>query len=288
MARSSMRGLPVDRRIRLADGRTLSFVEVGAKDGYPVISNHGGLSCRLDVVPSDVAAKARGLRIISPDRPGIGQSDRDDGRTMLGWADDVRELVNRLEIDRFAVMGWSFGGCFAQAVARMLADRVTGLVLVASGIPRDWEGMRERINRMDRTFMRMSERAGGQIAERMILRPMGTTAHLLPRLTARAAGCRGPSAPMLGEAIAEGLTDTKGVVTEYRILNAPWGFDPSDIRVPTRLWQGDADDLVPPEWAMRLEVAIPDATLTLLPGANHFLWYEHWDEIFDQIAGPPH
>jgi pimeloyl-ACP methyl ester carboxylesterase len=288
MVQSSKNDLPRDLHIKLTDGRKLAYLEVGAVEGYPVLSNHGGLSCRLDVIPSGEYALGHGLRIISPDRPGIGQSDRKDGRTMQDWADDVRELVDQLGIDQFAVMGWSLGGCFAQSVARYLADRVSALVLIASGIPRDWNGMREHIDRMDRIFMKMSESAVGQVAERSIFHLMGTMAHLMPKAFARSAGFNGISASLLSTAIAEGLSDTKGVVADYQILNIPWGFDPSQIAVPTQIWQGDADELVPPDWAPRLHEAIPDSTFTLVPDATHFLWYDHWDEILGQIADTVH
>lgn len=280
--------LPEDHTIELADGRTLGFIEVGDPEGYPVVSNHGGLSSRLDVSPSDASARAHGLRIISPDRPGIGLSDAQDGRTMSSWADDVRELVDQLEIDRFATMGWSFGGCFAQSVARHVDDRVSALVLVASGIPIDWEGMRDQINKMDRRFLKMSETATGRIMERSVFHLMSATAHLAPRAYARRAGFAGPAAADLSAAIAQGLSNTEGVVADYRILDRPWAFDPSDITVPTQMWQGDADDLVPPEWGRRLHEAITGSTLTLVPGATHFLWYDHWDDIFTALTRALH
>jgi pimeloyl-ACP methyl ester carboxylesterase len=279
--------LPANRTITLADGRTLGFVEVGDPEGHPVVSNHGGLSSRLDVVPCDAAARAHGLRVISPDRPGIGLSDPRPGRTLAGWADDVGQLADQLGIDRFATMGWSFGGGFAQGVARHLADRLSALVLVASVVPVDWEGMRATIDRMDRVFMGLSEHALGRLAERSIFHVMAVEAHRRPEAFARQSGDRGPSAEALSAAIAEGLSDTDGVVEDYRTFDRPWGFDPAEITVPTQIWQGDADELVPPDWGHRLQAAIAGSTLTVVPGATHFLWYDHWDEIFDGLASAP-
>jgi pimeloyl-ACP methyl ester carboxylesterase len=273
-----------EHEITLADGRRLAYVEVGDPEGYPVVSNHGGLSCRLDVVPSAESAAQHGLRVISPDRPGIGRSTSLDGRTIAGWSDDVGELADQLGLERFAVMGWSFGGCFAQSVARYLGDRVSVLVLVASGIPRDWPDMREDINRMDRIFLKMSEHAAGRVGERTIFHLMGFTARHLPKAFAKSGGFTGTGGLELTAAIGEGLSDTKGVVRDYEILDAPWGFDPSEITVPTQIWQGDADDLVPPDWAPRLRDAIAGSSLTIVPGATHLLWYDHWDDIFSRIS----
>jgi pimeloyl-ACP methyl ester carboxylesterase len=159
------------------------------------------------------------------------------------------------------------------------------LSLVASGIPRDWANMRDDIDRMDRIFMKMSEHAAGRVVERSIFRLMGLTARTLPKAFARSGGFADSGGVDLAAAIAEGLSDAKGVLADYEIMNAPWGFDPSEITVPTQLWQGDADDLVPPDWAQRLHDAIAGSTLTVVPGATHMLWYDHWDDIFGGIAG---
>ena len=49
-------------------------------------------------------AERAGVRLISPDRPGIGLSDPLAGRNMLDWADDIAELLDQLGVDRFAVV----------------------------------------------------------------------------------------------------------------------------------------------------------------------------------------
>ena len=55
-------------------------------------------------------ALARGIRIIAPDRPGLGLSTRLPGRQIADWPNDVRELADALGIARFAVIGISGGG----------------------------------------------------------------------------------------------------------------------------------------------------------------------------------
>ena len=58
--------------VTLADGRDLAYEEYGNPDGFPVLSFHGGLSSRLDAAPAHEAAVLMGVRLLSPDRPGIG------------------------------------------------------------------------------------------------------------------------------------------------------------------------------------------------------------------------
>jgi pimeloyl-ACP methyl ester carboxylesterase len=273
---------PDDHRLTLGDGRTLGWVELGDPDGWPLLSCHGGLSSRLDVVPAGAAARANGVRLVSPDRPGVGLSDRRPGRTLLDWAADAAELADHLGLDRLAVLGWSSGGMFAQACAYALPERVRHLGLVASAIPVSWDGMEGEIDRMDRVFMELSGKASP--IERTIFSLMRGEAHRRPQAFARQAGAPGDAGDAVAAAVAEGLVDTAGVVDEYRILAEPWGFDPSQIAVPTHVWQGDADDLVPRSWGERLAGAIPGATLTIVPGASHYLWYDRWDEILTALA----
>ncbi len=105
----------VDHVIRLSDGRSLAYAEYGALDGFPVVNCHGGLVCGLDVAAADGTAAAAGVRLISPDRPGVGLSDPDPGRTLAAWAQDVAELLDHIGVQRFAAMGWSMGGQYAAA-----------------------------------------------------------------------------------------------------------------------------------------------------------------------------
>ena len=75
--------------VTLADGRRVAYLEVGDPDGSPVISCHGGLSSRLDVQSAAASAAALGVRVICPDRPGIGGSDPQPGRTLKDWPAEV-------------------------------------------------------------------------------------------------------------------------------------------------------------------------------------------------------
>jgi pimeloyl-ACP methyl ester carboxylesterase len=273
-----------DHTFELADGRTLAYLDLGDPDGHLVVSNHGGLSSRLDVLPADDAARAAGIRLVSPDRPGIGGSTAEHGRALLDWPADVAELADRLGTERFSVMGWSVGALYAAACAHALADRVAGLALVASPIPSTWDDEADHLNRMDRAFLRLSGHASP--IDRAVFALMRAEANRAPKAFAKQSGVTDDLATSVPAAVAEGLVDTKGVVDDYRVFGAPWGFEPSDLTVPTHLWQGDADELVPPAWAERLAEAIPGAELTMVEGASHFLWYDHWTDIFEHLALP--
>ncbi len=271
-----------DHLLRLADGRHVSYLDLGDPDGLPVVSCHGGLSSRLEVLPAADAAEALGVRLIAPDRPGVGGSARQPGRTLLDWPADVVELTEALGIERFAVMGWSLGGPYAMACGWVQADRVSVVGVIAGTVPGTWPGMIDEVNRLDRVLLRLSD--GHPHLERSIFHVIHATAAHAPRVVAKQSGLTGAIADDLSAAIAEGLVDADGMGDEYRVFGAPWGFEPEAISMPTHFWQGTADALVPEAWGRRLAEAVPASTLHLVEGGTHFLWYEHWTDILGCLA----
>ena len=283
-------------QIRLGDGRRLAYADIGDPDGTPVIWCHGGLSSRLDALPGGQAALSNGVRLIAPDRPGVGRSDRLPGRVLLDWPADVAAMADALSLERFAVIGWSLGGPFAAACAHAIPDRVSALGLVASCIPSDWDGMQEEINPMDRRFMQRSSTRTGPLratftAMRLFARhaPVAFTRASARRLSAsERAPFEGEQGRWFAAAVTEGLRNPGGVVDEYRIMAAPWGFDPSALTVPAFLWQGTDDTLVPAAWAAQLAGVIPGSSLIVVAGAGHFLAADHFDEILRTVVHAAH
>ena len=94
----------------------MGFAQIGDPDGFVIVNAHGGLACRLDVAAAASVAGEAGVRLVSPDRPGIGLFDPQPGRTVLDWAGDIADLLDQLGVDRFAAMGWSMGGQYAAAI----------------------------------------------------------------------------------------------------------------------------------------------------------------------------
>src|SRR5690242_4496578 len=118
--------------LKLKDGRTLAYLDVGPADGRVVFHFHGHGSSRLEALTLADAAARAGVRVIAPDRPGIGYSDPKNGDRLLDWPADVAEAADLLGIARFAVQGMSAGGPYALACAHALADRVTACSLVSA------------------------------------------------------------------------------------------------------------------------------------------------------------
>ena len=286
--------MPEDREcltVRLRDGRTVAYAQYGAPDGVVIVNAHGGLACRLDVAAADDAARAADVRLISPDRPGIGGSDACPGRTILDWADDVCEVMDHLGVETFAVMGWSMGGQYAAALAAAMPARVTRLAIIAGALPLTEPGVFARLPLMDRTYTRLSQRSPW--LARMCFRTMGFTARAAPALYGKLAAAElGPADgnvlreegfDVFARMSAEALRRPDGVVEDYRVWIRPWGFTPEQIVVPADVWAGEDDQLVDADWQRELASRIQGATLHIRPG-GHFMAHLHYREIFERLT----
>lgn len=271
----------------------MGFADYGDPAGFVVVNAHGGLAGRLDVLAASTVARDAGIRLISPDRPGIGLSDPMPGRTVLDWARGVEELADRLEIDRLSAMGWSMGGQYAAAVGFALAPRLNRVAIVAGALPLTEDGVFGRLPTMDRMFTRLSQRA--PLVARVAFQGMGTMARAAPTLFTRASAMGLGTADaevILGEPVenfaamtGEALRGGRGMVEDYRAWMRPWGFDPEDLAVPVDVWYGEDDELVPSAWPTELARRIPDATLRIRAG-GHFMAHLHYREIFESLSAP--
>jgi hypothetical protein len=91
--------------ITLADGRQMRWHEFGDPDGSPVLYTAGTPVSGLGGAAYDEAARAVGLRWVSPDKPGYGGSDYQRKRSPGNWGDDLAALAAHLGLDHFRASG---------------------------------------------------------------------------------------------------------------------------------------------------------------------------------------
>jgi pimeloyl-ACP methyl ester carboxylesterase len=276
-----------DHVVRLRDGRSLGFAQYGRPDGAVVVSAHGGLVGRLDVAAGTPFAERAGVRLISPDRPGIGLSDPLPGRTTLDWAADIAELLDQLGVDRFAAMGWSMGGQYAATLGHAMPSRVTRVAIIAGALPLTEPGVFAQLPLFDRAYTRLSQRAPW--VARQCFRTMALMARSAPTLNGRlaarelgaadAAVLRAEGFDAFSRVSYEGLRRASGVIEDYRAWALPWGFAPEDLEVPVDVWSGAEDQLVPGDWGRELAQRIPGATHYVRAG-GHFVAHLHFEELF--------
>src|SRR3990172_3369561 len=111
-------------RVKLPDGTMVGYAEAGDPAGPPVMYLHGSPSSRLEVGLPGIreAAEGLGLRVLAPDRPGMGLSTF-CRYSIADYPQLVRSFADALGLGRFAVTGVSGGGKEACARAWALGDR---------------------------------------------------------------------------------------------------------------------------------------------------------------------
>jgi pimeloyl-ACP methyl ester carboxylesterase len=289
-------GGTADRLLPLADGRTLGWAEYGDPGGRPLVFFHGTPSCRLDAFTLHDAASTRGVRLIAPDRPGMGLSSWQPDRRLLDHNADVEALADHLGLERFSVLGYSGGGPYGLAAAARLAERLDQIVIVSGCSPPDRPDSLSDTGIIDRVLTVFAQRlpsvAGG------VLRSMELGARLFPSIGLKAweadlsASDRAAFKEMVRQASVNPLdaffeslrSGPVGAVVDYRLSADPWDFLPEEISHPVQFWHGDADRIVPLHHAHDLVARIPRARLEVVPGAGHLLVRSAAGSILDRLV----
>ncbi|KAL8978670.1 MAG: hypothetical protein Q9177_006340, partial [Variospora cf. flavescens] len=119
-------------------GRTISFSEVGDPEGSVVFCCVGMGLTRYITAFYDELAKTLKLRLVTPDRPGVGGSEvhADGTDTPLGWPDDVLAICQKLKLTKFSILAHSAGAIYALATALRMPQHIRGRIhLLAPWIP---------------------------------------------------------------------------------------------------------------------------------------------------------
>ena len=265
----------------LTDGRNIEFLRNSVIDNSAIILHAGtaqdisGWRTWLDYFAS------RGVSALAFGRSGYGGSSRKPGRVTIDVANDVAQLVSKLEIREFVNLGLSGGG--QHAIATGLKKGSKGVVTVGSLAPFEslkttfYDGMQQadideyhdalvNINLLIARFKRSFEQdprdyvAGVNLSENDLK----------------------ASASPTWECIMKSLhyTMTQGwdwVADDYSSYLNPWGFDPRSLSVPAVIWQGGLDKNVPPQHGQWLVENLEFAHLELRPDESHlgvFVNYE--------------
>ena len=290
-------GMPQCHALRLHDGRTLAYAEYGSPSGQPIVYCHGAPSSRVEgeLLLHDATLLERGLRVIVPDRPGIGRSDFQRGRRIVDWPTDVLELADALRLDSFAVVGESGGSPYAAACGALLADRVRVVGLIGCLAPPDSPGalaamppplrVMFRLARLAppvlrglfRLNLKMIYNGGDRAGERMAASFPEPDRSLLTRKEIR----DGFTACFV-EACRQVV---EGPAWDLRLIASPWGFDLRKIAAPVLLWHGERDGNVPVVHGRYLATTIPNCHATFYADDAHLsVPLNHRREIFGALA----
>jgi pimeloyl-ACP methyl ester carboxylesterase len=272
---------PTPRLLDLPLGRKVAIAEYGLPDGVPVIFCHGWPASRLQGALLHEDACALGARIIAPDRPGVGYSPAQPGRTLKDWPKLLDDLANTLGLEKFRVLGVSGGGPYALAAAWGLPERIPVVSVACSAPPlAERENMR-LLNPGYQWLLRTQRLQPGVL--RWLFRVARPLARVRPPMWVRPWMLR-----MLPTAEAETLADDEifetcfhnyreswrggadGLYGDGAIFAEPWGFPLADVRVPVRLWHGKQDRNFDWELAREMAAQLPICETHFLDNEAHY------------------
>jgi non-heme chloroperoxidase len=264
-------------------GRTSYYIDEG-KPGQRAVVFMGGQGTSLEAFQlTEFARTSReelGLRVISVERNGFGESELDLDLRYPDYNAEVLAVLDHLGIDRFVLFGVSGGGAYAAHLAAAVPSRVISLHAAAATsstlptrAPRDCTPTFEQRNAAN-AFWYANPKIWWAVP--------GSPVLVIPGWQATAYNDAVRSFYVNG-----GPVDPSPLSHEARLPCLPGAIvDAAAITSPTYLYWGGADTTVPVSVMGHWQAALPNIVKTkVYPGERHTVQYRHWDQILVDMAG---
>ena len=268
--------------ITLEDGRVLGYMEYGDRQGFPVFYFHGGQESRLSSGFMDSTASELGIRIIAPDRPGVGLSTYQANRRFTDWPEDVKALAAHLGIEKFSVFGLSGGAPHVLACAYAMPEYLQRVSVVSGAAPYGYKGHLKgawfpiklihwfAASENEKNLRKFMEREAKILKEKPEKR-VKQLQKFLPGPDKKAL----VETPEWADEFVRGSREsfqqgTDAAVQEWRMYVRDWGFNLKDITIPVQFWYGDRDKMTPKFRGMYLHKQIKGSELRILENEGHF------------------
>jgi pimeloyl-ACP methyl ester carboxylesterase len=284
-----------DKTIRFDDGRVLGYDDLGHEDGFPVLFFHGTPGSRRYwslAGPGD-PAEAAGVRLIAVDRPGVGLSTPEPQRSIGSFAFDVSRLADALELDRFAVLGFSGGAPYALACAAHLPHRIASVGLVAPmgdfSVPEVADSIDGRLRRVLSLATETRTSRASAVAELLGPDRLVTTlseqawAHLplADRTLLRRPDTKHAAQDMLQETLRQGI---EGARLDIDLMGRAWDFSLEEVAAQVTIFTGEKDTWSTIEMSRWLASEIDGATMRPMPSEGHFtVLNRHAEEVLRAV-----
>ena len=283
-------------QVQLPDGRHLDVRVSGPADGLPLVFHHGTPGAVTPIRALERAAHAKGLRLVTTSRPGYGNSTRQPGRSVADVVADTDAVLTALGADRCVTMGWSGGGPHTLACGARLG--AAAAVLVVAGVaPYEADGLDWMAGMGEDNIVEFSAALQGEDELRPLLRQQGkllrniraddivaSMESLLPDVDR--ASLTGEFGDDMAASFREAVrVDVDGWLDDDLAFAKPWGFSLAEISVPTMIWQGSADLMVPFAHGQWLTSRLPAASAHLEEGEGHLsIGLGKLDSMLDELV----
>lgn len=266
-------------------GRALTGMSHGPADGHPVLFIAGAGTGRAMSFGEDLLG-ARGVRLITMDRPGMGGSDPDPARTAASTATDYRTfLAGVLEDENVtaSVVANSQGSLFGLAAAEQ--GWPSRLVLVSPADEVAHPAVHSLLPDAARVLPDLVARDPAQARALLgSFTPDGLRSMIVDGSDPadRAVYCEPAFAHRFAAALEQGFANGRaGYVVDTMAAMAPWPVDLSRITCPVVVWFGAQDRVHSPDQGAVLTSRIPGARRTVIPDAGGALLWTHAHLVLD-------
>ncbi|NJC96002.1 MAG: alpha/beta hydrolase [Anaerolineales bacterium] len=289
----------LDQRYQLPNGRKLAYNEYGASNGTPLFYFHGSPGSRTEAAlyAGEELLQSLDVRLIAMDRPGMGLSDFQPNRRLLGFPDDVLALADHLNIERFSTLSYSLGGPYGFACAFAIPQRLHKVGIVSGAALFTEPELVKDINEGTRNFLTLP-REKPFLAQLFIGMMLGVMPRLAPNRFVAQAGSFLPQAdssllatnPALQKGFIHTVREatrqgTRGAFHESLLSVTDYGFRLQEIQMPVRLWHGEDDQNIPVAMARYAAAALPKCEAKFYPNEGHLsLFKRHAEEIIKSLV----
>jgi pimeloyl-ACP methyl ester carboxylesterase len=285
----------VNNVLQTRTGRKLEVREYGDDAGHPVVFFHGLIGSHYQASYIADQARERGLRIIAPNRPGVGASEFVERKSPLEAVDDIEDVAAALGLFEFSVIGISGGTPYALATLLRLGSRIRTVTLISGMGPMRLPGALEGMDRRRRLILAVGSRYP-QVARRRLrtelVRFRADPDRFLRRLIAtwsvsdRQLFKRKEVYDLFMKDLHQVFTEGRGPesLAQELILYRNYGFSLKDLPAYRRitLWQGLDDNIVPPAMAWQLIQTLPNREAHFVPG-GHFVAVDIAGQIITRL-----
>jgi pimeloyl-ACP methyl ester carboxylesterase len=255
------------QKVRLANGVTLAFVELGDPKGEPLLLLHGYTDTSRSW--TQVAPYLLRHRLLIPDQRGHGGSDAPVCCYSASvFAEDARLFLDAMKVEKAAVAGHSLGSMVGMTLAAEHPQRVTKLALIGSTalVP---------VKRGDWLWANAHALQAPLDPDSAFLREWHPANQPTPVDEAFAEAA-------MAEILAVPLHVWRNVMRE--LAEIPAGRHAADIRAPVLILSGGKDPLFPAEHHAALVKAFPKAEARVFPDLGHNLSWERTAETGPVLA----
>ena len=261
------------RQIETADGVRLHVTDLGS--GEPLVFLHGWPVDHRMFEYQYAALVGRGYRCLGIDLRGFGQSDRPwEGYSYDVMADDLRAVLETLDLDDVTLVGFSMGGAVAiRYLSRHANARVSSLILLGAAAPSltkrpDFPHGLDR-SAVDDIIARCRADRPAMVAE------FGRTFFHQPV---------SPEFRRWFDSLGLAASSHATVKCAVELRDADLRPDLAKIAVPTLILHATYDQVCPFELGRALQTGIPGARLVPFDRGGHGFFYEERMLVNEEIV----